>query len=70
MFHDFTRVYRWVMKAWGGTQLHRKIHKVIKCAESEIVRTAQISYENIKGTDEGRKCRWGWAEGDAGDEGG
>lgn len=58
LFHDFTRVYRWVMKAWGGTQLHRKIHKVIKCAESEIVRTAQISYENIKGAVEGRKDRW------------
>lgn len=62
LFHDFTRVYRWVMKAWGGTQLHRKIHKVIKCAESEIVRTAQISYENIKGAVEGRKDRWGGGE--------
>lgn len=32
----------------------RKIHKVVKCAEGIIVRTAQISYENIKG-----KTEWG-----------
>ena len=58
------------MKAWGGTQLHRKIHKVIKCAESEIVRTAQISYENIKGPSRVERVGGGWIEGDVGDEGG
>lgn len=56
----------------GEDKDHRKIHTVIKCAECVIVRTAQISYENIKeprGRDRSRDGM-GWGKGVGGGGGG